>query len=74
MIEPSDTERAELPECSAQYILDLEQRIAELEDALSDIASSGCVFLTKCSDVDIERDAWCPACKARQALLPEVGE
>lgn len=31
MIEPSNTELAELPECSRQYISDLEDRISALE-------------------------------------------
>ena len=37
MIEPSDTERAELPETSAQYMVDLEDRLEELETALVQI-------------------------------------
>ena len=34
MVEPSDTERAELPECSAKYIEDLEAENERKDEAI----------------------------------------
>lgn len=58
MIEPSDSERAEWPQATAEYVAELETRLADREDmrkgATQDIITPFGKILIKCASTGLE--------------------